>query len=75
MQNEASDGDIKKLSDKELDKAAKANGYKRAHDLKDDYGLDSKSDIGVDQDGNLYSAPRIKGQSGFQPLGINKDGT
>jgi hypothetical protein len=72
--DEENAGDIKKLSKKELEKAAQNNGYDDAHALKDDFGLDSKSDIAVDKKGNLYSTSRKKGERGFEPLGLNKDG-
>lgn len=50
--------DAKRMSGKELDKACKNNNYKDAHDMKRDLGLDSKSDIFVDKNGNMYSGPR-----------------
>jgi hypothetical protein len=50
--------DAKRMSDKELQKACKANGYEDAHALKRDLGLDSKSDIFSDGKGNMYSGPR-----------------
>lgn len=50
--------DAKRMSDKELDKACKNNGYKDAHDLKNQFGLDSKQDIFADKNGNMYSGPR-----------------
>ncbi len=65
--------DAKRMSKKELDKAAKNNGYKDAHDMKRDYNMDSKSDIFVDRHGNLYEGPR-QGAGTPQPLGINKHG-
>ena len=61
------------MSKKELEKAAKNNGYKDAHEMKRDFQLDSKSDIFVDKKGNLYHGPR-KGTGTPQPLGINKSG-
>ncbi|MGQ5525317.1 RHS repeat-associated core domain-containing protein [Chitinimonas sp. PSY-7] len=50
--------DATRMSDKELDKACKNNQYKDAHDMKRDLNLDSKSDIFVDKNGNMYSGPR-----------------
>lgn len=50
--------DAKRMSDKELDKACKKNNYRNAHHMKDDLGLDSKSDIFADKNGNMYSGPR-----------------
>lgn len=61
------------MSKKELEKAAKNNGYKDAHELKRDFQLDSKSDIFVDKKGNLLHGPR-KGTGTPQRLGINKNG-
>lgn len=65
--------DANRMSDKELDKACKNNGYRDAHEMKRDLGLDSKSDIFVDKDGNLYSGPR-QGTGIPQYLRMNKDG-
>lgn len=65
--------DAKRMSGKELDKACKNNGYKDAHDLKRDFGLDRKWDIFVDKNGQLYSGPR-QGSGTPQPLYINKSG-
>jgi hypothetical protein len=71
------DGDavpeIKKMSDKELKAAAKANDYKDAHDLKKDYRFGSETDIYVDKKGNLYGVDR-GGHGAAEPLGINKRG-
>lgn len=50
--------DAKRMSEKELDKACKNNDYKDAHDMKRKMGLDSKSDIFVDKNGNMYFGPR-----------------
>ncbi len=50
--------DAKRMSDRELEKACRANGYKDAHAMKDDLGLNSKSDIFSDKNGNMYSGPR-----------------
>lgn len=66
--------DAKRMSSKQLEKAAKENGYKDAHALKEDYGLNSKSDIFVDKDGNLYAGPR-QGSGTPQRIGIRIDGT
>lgn len=49
----------KRMSEQELDKACKANGYEDAHALKRDLGLDSKLDIFSDKNGNMYSGPRM----------------
>ncbi|MDD2777107.1 MAG: hypothetical protein PHU06_14240 [Gallionella sp.] len=61
------------MSDKELDKACKKNGYKDAHDFKRELGLDSKSDIFVDKNGNMYSGPR-QGTGNLQYLHMNETG-
>jgi RHS repeat-associated protein len=47
-----------RMSEKKLNEACKANNYQNAHDLKRDLGLDSKSDIFSDRNGNMYSGPR-----------------
>jgi len=65
--------DAKRMSDRELQKACKANGYEDAHAMKRDLGLDSKSDIFVDKNGNLYSGPR-KGSGLPQYLHMNTRG-
>lgn len=65
--------DAKRMSDKELNKACKANGYEDAHALKKDFGLDSKSDIFADGNGNMYSGPR-KGTGIPDYLHINTNG-
>ena len=64
---------LESASDKELDKACKNNGYKDAHDMKRDLGLDAKSDIFSDKDGNMYSGPR-KGTGIPQYLNMNVNG-
>lgn len=65
--------DTVRMSDRELHKACEANGYEDAHALKRDLGLDSKSDIFVDKNGNLYSGPR-KGTGLPQYLHMNSRG-
>lgn len=65
--------DAKRMTDKELDKACKNNNYKNAHELKDDLGLNSKSDIFVDKNGNMYSGPR-QGTGIPQYLHMNIEG-
>ena len=65
--------DAKRMSDKELKKACKANGYEDAHAMKSDLGLDSKSDIFADKNGNMYSGPR-KGTGLNQYLHMNTGG-
>jgi RHS repeat-associated protein len=65
--------DATRMSGNELDKACKNNGYKDAHDLKKDFGLDRRWDIFVDKNGQLYSGPR-QGSGTPQPLNINKSG-
>ena len=65
--------DAKRMTDRELDKACRANGYEDAHAFKKDLGLDSKSDIFVDKNGNLYSGPR-KGSGIPQYLHMNNRG-
>ncbi|MES2785274.1 MAG: RHS repeat-associated core domain-containing protein [Pseudomonadota bacterium] len=65
--------DAKRMSERELNKACRANGYEDAHSLKRDLGLDSKSDIFVDKNGNLYSGPR-KGSGVPQYLHMNTRG-
>jgi Bacterial toxin 33 len=65
--------DSKRMSDKELDKAAKNNGYKDAHDLKRDFQLDSKYDIFKGKDGQMYYGPR-QGTGTPQPMNLNISG-
>ncbi len=65
--------DAKRMTDKELDKACKNNGYRDAHDMKRDLRLDSKNDIFVDKDGNMYSGPR-QGTGTPQYLHMNTSG-
>lgn len=65
--------DAKRMSGKQLDKACRANGYEDAHAMKKDLGLDSKSDIFVDKNGNLYSGPR-QGTGTPQYLHMNSSG-
>ncbi|KQO27227.1 RHS repeat-associated core domain-containing protein [Acidovorax sp. Leaf78] len=65
--------DAKRMTDRELDRACKANGYEDAHAFKRDLGLDSKSDIFSDKNGNLYSGPR-KGSGTPQYLHMNDRG-
>ncbi|MCB5205400.1 hypothetical protein LH464_23345 [Neorhizobium sp. T786] len=66
--------DAKRMSDKELDKAAKKNGFRDAHELKREYRLNSKSDIFAGKDGTMYSGPR-QGTGTPRSLGINIHGT
>lgn len=68
-----SEKQAKRMSTKELEKAARNNGYDDAHDLKSDYGLGKETDIYVDRSGEMYEGPR-KGTGRLEPLGINKDG-
>lgn len=65
--------DAKRMSTKKLEEAARNNGYDSAHDLKDDFGLDSRSDIFSDRYGEMYSGPR-QGTGTMEPLGINING-
>lgn len=65
--------DAKRMSKKELDRAAKNNDFKDAHDLKHEYGLDSKYDIFVDRKGDMYFGPR-QGTGTPQSMGINING-
>jgi hypothetical protein len=65
--------DAKRMSGKELDRACEANGYENAHALKRDLNLDSRSDIFVDKNGNLYSGPR-QGSGTPQYLHMNARG-
>lgn len=65
--------DSKRMSDKELDRAAKNNGYKDAHDLKRDFGLDSKYDIFKGKDGQMYYGPR-QGTGTPQPMNLHVNG-
>jgi hypothetical protein len=64
----------KECQKKELESAARKNGYEDAHALKRDFGLDSKSDIFVDKHGNMYSGPR-QGTGIPQRLGIDINGS
>lgn len=65
--------DSKRMSNKELDKAAKNNGYKDAHELKRDFQLDSKYDIFKGKDGQMYYGPR-QGSGTPQPMNLNVAG-
>jgi hypothetical protein len=65
--------DAKRMSDRELDKACKNNGYKDAHDLKRDLRLGSDRDIFADKNGNMYSGPR-KGPGIPNYLNMNTQG-
>lgn len=65
--------DAKRMSPNELEKAAKNNDYDNAHKLKDDFGLNSKSDIFVDKNGEMYSGP-AQGVGDNNPLFLNKNG-
>lgn len=65
--------DAKRMSPRELDKACRENGYKDSHAMKDDMGLNSKSDIFVDKNGNMYSGPK-KGSGVPQYLHMNTRG-
>ena len=65
--------DAKRMSDRELDKACKNNGYKDPHDFKRDYGLGSDKDIFVDRHGNMYAGPR-KGTGIPQYLNMDSKG-
>ena len=66
--------DAVRMNDRQLQKACKANGYEDAHALKKDFGLDSKSDIFSDKNGNMYSGPR-QGTGTPQYLHMNTSGT
>ncbi len=65
--------DAKRMSGSELEKASKRNGYADSHNLKSDLGLDSKSDIFCDKNGNMYSGAR-KGSRIPDWLKMNKYG-
>lgn len=65
--------DAKRMSDQQLDKACKANGYKDAHELKRDLGLGSDRDIFSDKNGNMYSGPR-QGSGAMDWLKMNTGG-
>jgi RHS repeat-associated protein len=65
--------DAKRMSDKELDKACKNNGFKDAHEMKKANGLDSRSDIFADRNGNMYSGGR-QGSRVPEYLHMNKMG-
>jgi len=70
---EQSAKDAKRMSDKELDKACKNNGYRDAHDMKRDFGYGSDTDIFSDKDGNMYAGPR-KGSGTPQYIHMNASG-
>ena len=65
--------DANRMSNKELDKACKNNGYEDAHEMKRDHDLGSDRDIFVDKNGNMYSGPR-KGPGTNQYLHMNTQG-
>ncbi len=64
---------IRRMSDRELDAAARANGYKDAHDMKRRYGFGGETDIYRDKDGNMYGVDR-GGGGNPEDLGIGVDG-
>jgi len=66
-------GGIKKMGDGPLLAAALANGFKTIHEMKDEYKLDSKSNIGVDRQGNLYRIG-VKAVYVPIPLGLKASG-
>jgi RHS repeat-associated protein len=71
--SEQSAKDAKRMSDKELDKACKNNGYEDAHDMKRDLGYGKETDIYADKDGNMYAGPR-KGTGTPQYIHMNTSG-
>jgi hypothetical protein len=70
---EDSSKDSKRMSHKELDKAAKKNGFQDAHEFKRELGYDSKTDIFVDKKGNMYAGPR-QGTGKLESLHYNIKG-
>jgi len=70
----AQDRDSKRMSNKKLEQAAKRNGYKDAHDMKNQLGLDSKSDIYADKNGDMYSGGTKGHNRSLDPLGHNVNG-
>lgn len=73
VQYTSSAGGIKKMGDGPLLAAAKANGYSDIHAMKRDLGLDSKSNIGIDRNGNLYQLG-VKAIFVPIPLGLTASG-
>lgn len=65
--------DAKRMSEGELHRACRANGYQDAHTLEQELGLDARSDIFVDKNGNMYAGPR-KGSGLPQYLHMNTRG-
>jgi hypothetical protein len=74
--NNKAQTDAKRMNDRQLDKAARNNGFRDIHDFKQELRLDSKSDIFVDKSGNLFSGPTrgFKGSVDLEPLGYNVNG-
>jgi hypothetical protein len=63
-------GNLKEASKSDLSKAARGDGYTRVEDWKRrELGLDSKDQILIDRNGNLYSVPR-QGEGPPQPLNV-----
>ncbi len=62
-----------RLSPKELQKAAKRNGFRDVHEMKNELKIDKNFDVFVDREGNMYSGPTksAKGQISQEPLGYN----
>jgi filamentous hemagglutinin len=66
-------GNIKKMGEGPLLAAAKANGYSSIHEMKADLGLNSRVNIGIDRNGNLYQMG-VKAIYVPIPLGISASG-
>lgn len=54
----APERDLVKLLQDRLVEACKRNGFKDAHHMKREHGLDSSFDIFEDKNGNMYYGPR-----------------
>ncbi|MDH2352296.1 RHS repeat-associated core domain-containing protein [Bradyrhizobium sp. SSUT112] len=68
--NQPTPGNLKQASQADLQKAAQADGYNRVENWKtQELQLNSKDQILVDRQGNLYSVPR-QGGGDPQPLNI-----
>lgn len=64
-------GNFRRLSDRELQEAARKDGYRSVEEWKTkELGLNSRSDIVKDNKGNLYAVPR-QGTGKPQDLGVN----
>ena len=50
--------DAKRMKTRQLEQAARNNGYRDAHHMKRELGLNSRYDIFADRQGRMYAGPR-----------------